>query len=136
MIAPLVLLLACAGRPETLADCAGLRDEADREECRFQLVSPLLPDPNHPAPDRKAFQRALDEALAQIEDPRSRDLLLLRLAISSPATAGYLCTKVETEGARQRCQQVLGRPHLGTVPKAPQSPGVLPATAGPTPDDK
>lgn len=137
MIGPLALLLvACGKPPETLADCAAMRDEADREECRFQLVQPLLPDPNHPAPDRKTFQRALDEALAQIDDPRSRDLLLLRLAISSPSTAGYLCTKVETEGARQRCQQVLGRPHLGTVPKAPQSPGALPATAGPKPDHK
>lgn len=137
----LLLLLACSD-PKTVAECAGLRDETAREECRFKLLEPLLPDPNHPAPDRKAFQSALDEALGDIDDPRSRDLLLLRLAIASPSTAGFLCTKVQTEGARLRCQQVLGRPHLGTVPKAPSTPtgdqgsGVLPATAGPTPDHK
>ncbi len=139
MIALLLALLACS-KPETVAECASLRAEADREECRFDLLVPLLPDPNHPAPDRKAFQKALETALDDIEDPRSRDLLLLRLAIASPSTAGFLCTKVETEGARLRCQQVLGRPHLGTVPKAPTGPkqgeGVLPATAGPTPDNK
>ncbi len=136
MILALLLVLGCS-EPETLADCAGIGDEAGREECRFQLLLPLLPDPNHPSPDRKAFAAALDDALAQIEDPRSRDLLLLRLAIASPSTAGFLCTKVETEGARLRCQQVLGRPHLGTVPKAPSADGgVLPATAGPRPDNK
>lgn len=117
----LALLLACS-RPQTVAECASLRGEADREECRFQLLEPLLPQATGKAAERKAFVATLDQALSDIPDPRSRDLLLLRLAIASPAAGGLLCTKVETQGARARCQQVLGRPHLGTTPKAPQTP--------------
>lgn len=133
----LLVLLACA-HPATVAECASLSDETKREECRFDLLQPLLPAPGAPAADRKAFQAALEAALTSIDDPRSRDLLLLRLAIASPASAGYLCTKVQTDGARERCQQVLGRPHLGSVPKAPSNAaqGVLPPTAGPPPSHK
>ena len=136
----LFALLGCS-EPKTLADCAGVRDAAEREECRFQMVRPLLPDPNDPKPDYKALKKGLDAALAAIDDPRSRDLLLLRLAIASPSTAGFLCNKVETDGARQKCQQVLGRPHLGTVRKAPEAPSSgeaapsRPATAGPSPSE-
>lgn len=132
-----LLLLACS-QPTTVAGCTSLRDETKREECRFDLLEPLLPPPGASSADRKAFQAALEAALTSIDDPRSRDLLLLRLAIASPASAGYLCTKVQTDGARERCQQVLGRPHLGTVPKAPSNAdqGVMPPTAGPTPSHK
>ena len=132
-----LLLLACA-QPKTVSECARLSDETKREECRFDLLEPLLPAPGAPPTDRKAFQSTLDAALTSIDDPRSRDLLLLRLAIASPASAGYLCTKVQTDGARERCQQVLGRPHLGTVPRAPSSgdQGVQPPTAGPPPSHK
>lgn len=135
----LTLLLGCQ-KPQTLADCAGLSDAAEREECRFQMVRPLLPDPQDPKPDYKALKKGLDEAFQDIEDPRSRDLLLLRLAIASPSTAGFLCNRVTTDGAQQKCQQVLGRPHLGTVRKAPEAPATdgaapRPATAGPEPKE-
>lgn len=104
----LLLLLGCAAEPETVAGCATLRDPAAVEDCRFRLVQPLVGDDD-----------ALDAALAEIPEPGSRDLLLLRLAISDPPRAGRLCKRVQTEGALARCRQVLGRPHLSTSRKPP-----------------
>ena len=125
----LLVLLGCT-TPQTIADCGGLSGASAQEECRFTLLKAQLPQDGSPTA-RKAFAATLDQALAQIPDVSSRDLLLLRLAIASPATAGFLCTKVETEGARQKCEQVLGRPHLGTTPRTP--PGQGPATPPPEP---
>ncbi len=107
----LALLVACQGEPETVAECARLRTEAAVEDCRLRLIKPLVDDP-----------AALDAALADIDDPRSRDLVLLRLAIDDPQRAGRLCEKVETEGAQDRCRQVLGRPHLRTTRRPPEAP--------------
>jgi hypothetical protein len=119
VIPALLLALACTPEPTTVAECAQLGTPAEVEDCRFRLVQPLVGD-----------DKALDAALAEIDDPGSRDLLLLRLAISDPPRAGRLCRKVETEGAKARCQQVLGRPHLSTTrqaPKPPAAPGGAPA---------
>ena len=66
--------------------------------------------------------KALDAALADIAEPESRDLLLLRLAIAEPQKAGRLCERVTTPGADEKCRQVLGRPHLQTTPKPPKDP--------------
>lgn len=111
MITALLLLLACQAEPCTVAECARLGTPAEAEDCRFRLVQPLVGD-----------DAALDAALADIPDPGSRDLLLLRLAIADPPRAGRLCKRVETEGAIARCQQVLGRPHLSTTRKPPVEP--------------
>ena len=122
-LAVLALLSGCH-KPATVAECAQLSDATAREDCRFDQVKPLLPPADRlpSAADRKALDQALDQALAQIDSPASRDLLLLRLAIAAPAQAGSLCAKVSTDGARDKCQQVIGRPHLGTIPKGPSAP--------------
>jgi hypothetical protein len=104
------LALAC-GQPQDLPGCATLRDPGEREACRWALIAPLADD-----------DAALDAALAQVAEPESRDLLLLRLALSEPRRAPRLCARVSTPGAVEKCQQVLGRPHLGSAPRAPAAP--------------
>jgi hypothetical protein len=111
VIPALLLLLACEAEPVTVAECARLGSRAEIEDCRFRLVAPLVGD-----------DQALDAALADIPDPASRDLLLLRLAIADPPRAGRLCKRVETDGAETRCRQVLGRPHLSTTRRPPAEP--------------
>lgn len=56
-----------------------------------------------------------EAALQRIEDPLERELALVRLAILSPAEAPALCKRVKLEVPRQKCQQILGRPHLQDV---------------------
>lgn len=110
----LLLVAGCSTAPASLADCSLVDDPAEREACHYTFIQPLLADPP-----------ALDAALAGIEDSASRDLLLLRLAIADPKRAAALCTRVASAGAKERCRQVLGRPHLQSVrrpPKPPASP--------------
>ena len=102
-------LMACASAPRTFADCNAIADEHTREGCRFTMAQALLDQP-----------QALAEAIASIEQIDSRDLLLLRLAVADPARSGQLCSQVTTAGAIEKCQQVVGRPHLSTSPRAPR----------------
>lgn len=103
----LSLLLACADpEPETLPACAALSPPTAVEDCRYRLVSPLVSDP-----------AALQAALGEITDDTSRDLLLLRLAVNHPDKASLLCRQTTTPPAQQKCQQVLGRPHLSRRPR-------------------
>ncbi len=97
------LVVACSGEPQTLADCDRVRDSVAREDCRLSLLHGLFE-----AGDDVAFLAGL----AQVDDPLSRDLVRLRLAVESPDRAGWLCEGVETENAQDKCRQVLGRPHL------------------------
>lgn len=106
--APL-LLLACA--PARFEECPQLRDATAVEECRFAFASPLVADPP-----------ALSAALATVPEAQSRDLLLLRLAIAHPTRAPALCAQVETPSAREKCQQVIGRPHLQSGPRRAPAP--------------
>lgn len=110
LLCALVIGSACA-TPTTMADCSALRSTAKREECRFEMARPLVGD-----------DAALDAALSAVADPGSRDLLLLRLAIHDPLRAGALCRRVETDGAAEKCRQVLGRPHLQTSRQPPRDP--------------
>lgn len=121
----LALVSACAGEPDTVAGCAALSDAAAQEDCRYRLVAPLVGD-----------AAKLTAALAEVRasaSPQSHDLLLLRLAIDAPAQAGALCQQVQTDGAREKCQQVLGRPHLGTTRRPPTADGGPPPPASPAP---
>ena len=95
----LILWFACTV-PPGMAGCETLRDGMTREECRFTEAKLLVSDPP-----------ALDTALAGL-DPTSRDLLLVRLAMDTPTSSAVLCGRVATAIGRQRCQQILGRPHL------------------------
>jgi hypothetical protein len=107
----LLLVVSCTVAPASLEDCAGVPEPAAREECHYTFIAPLLSDPP-----------SLDAALASIEDPASRDLLLLRLAIADPKRAAALCKRVASDGAKERCRQVLGRPHLQSTRRPPQPP--------------
>ncbi len=107
----LVLAAGCSTPPASLEDCASVSDPAQREACHYERVLPLLDDPP-----------SLDAALARVNDSASRDLLLLRLAIADPKRAAALCTRVASTGAKERCRQVLGRPHLQSVRRPPQPP--------------
>lgn len=110
MSVALLLGLACGGgAPTTMAGCAALSDVQAREECRFGLARGLLDQPE-----------ALQAALAQVAEVESRDLLLLRLAVAEPTRASSLCGLVTTEGASEKCRQVVGRPHLSTTPRGPR----------------
>lgn len=109
----LVAILGTIGcsEPETVADCADLRAAQEREQCRWDKIAPLAEDP-----------AAVEAALADVEPAESRDLIRLRLSIAHPTRASAWCRTVETAGAQEKCRQVLGRPHLGTAPRAPKAP--------------
>lgn len=96
----LLLLLACQ------TDCES-QSGNDRENCRFEAVKAAWTTGN---------PTALDQALAAIPDPVSRDLARARLAVLSPKDAAKLCADVQTEPAKKACQQVIGRPHLQGLP--------------------
>lgn len=95
----LVLGLACARAPG-IAGCEPLAGNA-REDCRFEEARKVAAEPG-----------ALDAALRSVDDPLARDLLLVRLAFDTPASSARFCARVTTAVGKQRCQQIIGRPHL------------------------
>jgi len=42
----------------------------------------------------------------------TQDLLLLTLAIRNPNEANRFCKRIQTDNAKEKCRQVIGRPHL------------------------
>ncbi len=95
----LLLGLACA-RPPGMAGCATLEGTA-REDCRFEEAKRLSADP-----------AALQAGLQAVDDPLARDLILVRLAFDKPGSSSTYCALVTTPVGKQRCQQIIGRPHL------------------------
>ena len=115
----LLALAACATEPRRIEDCGRLRGTAAVENCRWRFVEPVADDPE-----------ALRAALAAIPEAASRDLVRLRLAIEHPDRAAGACREVETPGARERCEQELGRPHLGAGARHRAGAGARDAPAG------
>lgn len=109
MSALLLVVLGC-GEPEPtrFEECARL-DPLPREDCRLGFARQLLDRPDE-----------LQAALDSLPDDSSRDLLLLRLAVAEPTRASGLCGRTRSEPAREKCRQVLGRPHLSTPAQAPR----------------
>ncbi len=108
-----LIATACSTRvPVDFGGCSSLTDASDRANCRFEFAQVLLVE------DRDE----LSEVIASMPDEGERDLLRLRLAITQPKLARRFCQDVETNGAQERCRQVLGRPHLQTSRKPPQDP--------------
>jgi hypothetical protein len=106
----LVLALSLATMASCSASddpCAGERDEVARENCQFERVSAQF----------EAGDARWKETLQGIGSAASRDLVRLRLAVLAPQQGPALCTEVETEAARERCKQVVGRPHLASPPR-------------------
>ncbi|MAA79780.1 MAG: hypothetical protein CL916_11020 [Deltaproteobacteria bacterium] len=53
-----------------------------------------------------------DAQLNNISDPIKKEILLIQLAVQNPQYSKILCTKVQTYGAKEKCQKVIERPHL------------------------
>jgi len=106
LIPSMALLLACSNSGEP---CADIRDEVARENCQFERISALF----------EAGDPGWEAALQAVPSPSSRDLVRLRLAILDPQKGPAICSAVETDDARARCQQVVGRPHLASPPRPP-----------------
>ena len=62
--------------------------------------------------DWKPFDIQLEQSSLAKED---KDLLLLSLAVENPQYSSELCKKIQTKPAKEKCQQVIGRPHLQAV---------------------
>ncbi len=62
--------------------------------------------------EQLATQPTVLKATLASEPVESQDLLLLTLAIRNPSSAGQFCKQVHTESAKEKCRQVIGRPHL------------------------
>lgn len=77
-------------------------------DCRFERALQAL------AAGDEVGMRAEIEA---VKDPLQQDLLRLRVATAEPSRAGALCAEVSTPFAQEKCQQVLGRPHLQGTPR-------------------
>lgn len=104
------LLFACQGGQP--GDCAALKDPVKHENCLFERATL----------ERGKGPDALELFLKSVPEATSRDLIRLRLAIADPAQAGPLCDRAETPPVKEKCRQVLGRPHLRSRPKPPEDP--------------
>ena len=62
--------------------------------------------------EQLATQPALLKTTLATQPVETNDLLLLTLAIRNPASAGQFCKQVRTDAAKEKCKQVIGRPHL------------------------
>ena len=65
---------------------------------------------------------ALETELSTLEEPGDRDMVLYRLAFNNPERATNFCARITTASFVEKCQQVLGRPHLGTIRRAKTNP--------------
>lgn len=100
-MAPLILWLLACGAAE--GDCA-TREGRDRDACWYEAA-------------RTAAPEALPAVLDGIDDPVARDLVLLRLAVDHPERANALCAQTKTPTGREKCDKVIGRPHLSGGPR-------------------
>ncbi len=102
----ILVALACSDPPPPASPdgCAAIEEPTAREDCRLERALGLLDD-------RPAF-----EAWIATLEPVSRDLLLIRLAVQQPQRARWLCEHVTTAEGQERCQRIVGRPHLGGGP--------------------
>jgi hypothetical protein len=108
----LAAVVSCEHPKVDAGDCTKAHDAVARENCLFEAASAAW----------KRGVPAFRKSVKAIPSPESRDLVRLRIAIDDPAGAAQLCAEVETEPAREKCRQVLGRPHLRTRPKEPEAP--------------
>lgn len=98
-MAALAWFLACA--------CDWRPLPGQRAECHYEVARAAM------ANREEAAARAAIEAIPGDE---ARDMARLRLATDFPRRAGELCRETTTPLAREKCTQVLGRPHLHGKP--------------------
>ncbi len=58
---------------------------------------------------------AVKAEIHALDDPLARDMLRLRLAEAVPSAGGRLCPEMTTTYGKEKCSQVVGRPHLQGV---------------------
>jgi hypothetical protein len=58
----------------------------------------------------------METEIATVTDPLEQDVLRLRLATEHPSLAASMCPAMTTAVGKEKCQQVIGRPHLQGVP--------------------
>ena len=98
------LLAACSFGVVEDGDCARIPEGRARDDCHYALARTHAED-----------AARLDAVLSGMSDPAARDMVLLRLAVDLPARAPELCGRITTPAARDKCDKVVGRPHLGGV---------------------
>jgi hypothetical protein len=105
-VTPLLLVLvgACTLGVVEDGDCARIPEGRARDDCHYALARTHADD-----------AARLDGVLSGVADPAARDMVLLRLAVDLPARAPELCARITTPAARDKCDKVVGRPHLGGV---------------------
>ena len=111
----IVALLGCAdesaspsGGDATVSDCSTVADWQDRLDCAYGQAEPLVETDE------------LEAKLSTLEATEDRDMVLYRLAVNHPQQASRLCQMVTTRAFVEKCQQVVGRPHLSTTPRPSQ----------------
>ena len=82
-----------------LSGCSGVStDESNQIEA--QLIANL------------GKWKQFDQTISQITDVQQKDIILLKLAVKEPKFGPALCQRTRTENAKEKCRQVVGRPHL------------------------
>lgn len=99
-MAALIWLLAACGAS---GDC-DTREGRDRDACWYEQA-------------KAATAETLPGVLDGVDDPATRDLLVLRLAVDRPEDAVRLCTLARTPAGRDKCSKVVGRPHMSGGPR-------------------
>ena len=61
--------------------------------------------------------RAMQAEISTFSDPTDQDMIFYRPAFNHPERAQEFCSQTQTRAFVEKCQQVLGRPHLGTKPR-------------------
>ena len=117
----ILVLLGCAedSSPSTStsanpSDCSTVDDWQNRLDCAYEQAEPLVETDG------------LEANLAKLDAKEDRDMVLYRLAVNHPQQANRLCQMVTTRAFVEKCQQVVGRPHLATTPQ-PSKPGPPPS---------
>lgn len=62
--------------------------------------------------DKLGMWEDFDQIIKQEPDPQKKDIMLLKLAVQNPKYGPELCQRTTTETAKEKCRQVVGRPHL------------------------
>jgi hypothetical protein len=80
--------------------CAG-----DSGESAYRDASAVVDDP-----------AKLDAVLAAVPDDATRDMVVYRLAVDHPDRARSFCARMTTP-LKQKCDNIVARPHIPTAPK-------------------
>jgi hypothetical protein len=61
---------------------------------------------------RRGDVAAVQAEIAALDAPFARDTLRLELLAAEPREGGRFCPEMETTYGKEKCTQVIGRPHL------------------------